>query len=271
MYLDKSIEKIKALNTFEDWEFKGCSDQEIQALEQELPNGLKLPGAYVEFLHFCGHGLGFFLQGDEFFYSQILKRQKKGELEKLMKSDGYNGSLKEAFTADMFMIYQHHGGEFVRFFKLTEGNDPPVYYFKDAINFTGYHTQEDSFSAYFLFEIEKYIQIYTTIVLESSHILQDKIINYKIKLHELVTLFTSIKERYDRHINNYLLDRYTSALADIYTLFMTYKEFYKSDFLISATPKFLEENQDIPEKELIAQKMEDAKELIREIFSLIAD
>jgi hypothetical protein len=90
MYLDESIEKIKNLNTFEDWEFKGCSDQEIQALEQELPNRLKLPGAYVEFLQFCGHGLGFFLQGDDFFYSQILRMQKKGELEKLMKSDRYS-------------------------------------------------------------------------------------------------------------------------------------------------------------------------------------
>lgn len=271
MYLDKSIEKIKNLNAFEDWECKGCSNQEIQALEQELPNGLKLPGAYVEFLQFCGHGLGFLLQGDNFFYSHILRMQKKGELEKLMTSDRYQGSLKEAFAADMFMIYQHHGGEFVRFIKLTEGNDPAVYYFKDAINFTGYHIQEDSFSKYFLFEIEKYIQIHSRIVLDSPQVLQDKIINYKKRLHELVTVLTSINERYHRPINNYLLKRYSRALEDIYTLFMTHKQFYESDFLISATTKFLEENQDLPEKEIIAQQMEEAKELIQKIFALISE
>ena len=77
MYLDESIQKIRNLNAFEDWEFRGCSDQEIQALEQELPNHLRLPGAYVEFLQFCGHGLAFFLQGDDFFYSHILRMQKK--------------------------------------------------------------------------------------------------------------------------------------------------------------------------------------------------
>ncbi|MBD2769157.1 hypothetical protein IC235_14795 [Hymenobacter sp. BT664] len=120
-----------------------------------------------------------------------------------------------------------------------------------------------------MFEIEKYIQIHTAIVLNSPQVLQDKIMSYKNKLHELVTLFTPIKEKYDRYINNYLLNRYTDALADIYTLFMTWKESCKSDFLISATPKFLEANQDIPEKELIVQKMEEAKELVREIFSLI--
>ncbi|BAZ27653.1 hypothetical protein NIES4074_00800 [Cylindrospermum sp. NIES-4074] len=269
MYLDKSIEKIKNLNAFEDWELKGCSDQEIQALEQELTNGLTLPGAYVEFLQFCGHGLGFMLEGDDFYYPHVLRMQRQGELKSLMESDRFNGSLKELFCPDMFMIYQHHGGEFVRFIRLTEEDNPTVYYFEDATNFNSYRIQEDHFSSYFLFEVEKYVEIHKNLVLDSPQILQNKIIAYKQRLHELVDLLALINERYPRYINNYLFERYNSALQNIYTLFMPHRTFYKSDFLISATTKFLEENQELPEKEVVAGKMEDSKKLAREIFSFL--
>lgn len=254
MYIDKSIEKIKNLESFEDWEIRGCSAEEILLLQQELPDGLILPSAYVEFLYFCGHGLGFMLEGDDFFYSHVFRMQKRGELKSLMESDSFNGSLKKLFCPDMFMIYQHHEGEFVRFIRLAEENDPLVYYFEDAKNLNGYHVQEANFSSYLLFEVEKYIDIYRSIVLHSPQIIKYKIMDYKKRLYELVNLLNLIFKKKPVYINNYILESYHSALQNIYTLFMPYKTFYKSDFLISATAKFLEENQELVEKESVAEK-----------------
>jgi hypothetical protein len=58
MYVDDSVERINGLPVIPGLERRGCSREEIRALERELPAGLSLPAAYVEFLTSPGHGFG---------------------------------------------------------------------------------------------------------------------------------------------------------------------------------------------------------------------
>lgn len=57
-FLDEPISLIRQVNHKEANNFVGCSNAEIEHLEQSLPDGYKLPAAYKEFLMAGGHEFG---------------------------------------------------------------------------------------------------------------------------------------------------------------------------------------------------------------------
>jgi len=156
MYLDEVkalFAEINAQAHLTDWVIP-CTENEVSALEQKL--GLVLPQTYIEFLLWMGHGAGSFLQGESVFYQDLPLDE---EARQLLVEDGIAIPLPE----DAFVFYMHQGYQFM-FMRLTEGPNPPVYYYGEEQ--AAYLSEEqrertftllyESFSAFLVATIEEH-------------------------------------------------------------------------------------------------------------------
>lgn len=104
-------------------EIIGCSTDDIRALEKSI--GTSLPKKYQEFLLAAGHSAGRLFQGTDIFYRNLMG----------LKDDAISllNENNEKFTLpiDTFVISMHQGYEF-NYFKLTEGDDPPIYQYVEG-------------------------------------------------------------------------------------------------------------------------------------------
>jgi len=96
----------------------GCDEKEIEEIEMFIKG--RLPKAYREFLLLMGHSCGQFLQGSDCFYKILKDLQVYAQ--DLLREDHNSGVLPE----DAFVFFMHQGYYFL-FFRLTEGDDPPIY------------------------------------------------------------------------------------------------------------------------------------------------
>ncbi|MDK2127018.1 SMI1/KNR4 family protein [Parachitinimonas caeni] len=104
-------------------EAKGCSQEEIAALEQST--GLSFPLQYREFLLAIGKRAGRLFQGTDIFLPAI--SGLKDEAINLLEENEEDFNLpKEAFVFSM-----HQGYEF-NYFNTSEGDDPPVYQYVEG-------------------------------------------------------------------------------------------------------------------------------------------
>ncbi|MXS71223.1 hypothetical protein GSF70_08335 [Flavobacteriaceae bacterium W22] len=126
-YLNKIEEILKKWGT----KYKGCTSNQINSIEQEI--GTKLPLCYKEFLENFGYDMdrkddysrGGFV-GESIFYDNIYGNHsnKDGLLEQLQE-DGKT-SLISQVNDNIFVFFSSQGYIFA-FFKLDEGENPPVY------------------------------------------------------------------------------------------------------------------------------------------------
>jgi hypothetical protein len=270
MYIDASIERLDGLPVIPGLERRGCSREEIRALERELPDGLSLPAAYVEFLASLGHGSGFLLRGEDAFHAGVLAAQRQRRLEELMSSDRYEGSLNGVFAPDMLMIFQHHGGEFVRFVRLTEGDDPPVHWFEDAPDCAGHGLQHDSFSGYLRWQVERYAALHVETVRSRPAELLDRVAAYHGFVLELAELLAALDAEHPRPITRWLVGRYRGVAADVHQVY-GHSRVMTSDVLVSATVTFAAENEDLPAERTapLLERMHEAKGMAREVLALV--
>lgn len=97
-------------------ELQGCSEEEIEQLEKHI--GAKLPQSYREFLALMGHGAGIFHRGSNYLYKDLF------DLTNLAKETLRDGPFE--LPNDAFVIFSHQGCIFA-YFKLFDGDDPPIY------------------------------------------------------------------------------------------------------------------------------------------------
>ena len=103
-------------------EFLGCSEAEIDELQQHWDRDL--PTTYRRFLAVMGREAGEFLVGTDVFLPYLRSMQ-----------EGAEEILAEAPTplqlpADAVVFAMHQGYQFW-FFRTSEGEDPPVYYYME--------------------------------------------------------------------------------------------------------------------------------------------
>jgi hypothetical protein len=145
MYLDKVKERLRALNFIHPDEFLPCSEDEVNALEHH--SGLSLPEAYKEFLLWMGHGAGRLLRGSDCFYEH-LPHLREWAVE-LLEEDGFHKPLPD----DAFVFFMHQGYQFT-FLRLSEGDDPPVYYYIESMDQISFTISHRSFSEFLMSGIE---------------------------------------------------------------------------------------------------------------------
>lgn len=99
-------------------DFLGCSDKEIQEIEEFY--NIKLPKVYIDFLKKMGKSAGAFMAGTDMFY-QHLYDLREGAIELLHDSD-----TDYTLPNEMFVFSMHQGYEFCCF-DVTDSSDPKIY------------------------------------------------------------------------------------------------------------------------------------------------
>ncbi|HEX8033642.1 MAG TPA: SMI1/KNR4 family protein [Ktedonobacterales bacterium] len=137
MYLDAVRARLAALGFVSPAEMLPCSEREVEILERHL--GVTLPQAYKEYLLWIGHGAGRFERGTDCFYADVFDNRDGAE--QLLSEDNFPQKLPE----DAVVFSMHQGYQF-SFFRTSEGDDPPVYYYLEDSGQTGFRKTFPSFS-----------------------------------------------------------------------------------------------------------------------------
>ena len=137
MYLDVVRVRLDALGFVSPAEMVPCSEHEAQRLERYL--GVRLPQAYKEYLLWIGHGAGRFMRGTDCFYEDVFHLRTWAE--QLLKEDDFPQQLPE----DAVVFSMHQGYQF-SFFRTSEGDDPPVYYYLEDSGQTEFRKAFPSYS-----------------------------------------------------------------------------------------------------------------------------
>lgn len=124
---------------------KPCSWYEIDKLEKQL--GSKLPKMYREILSHIGQGAGDFWAGEDCFYKHLPLIQKWAR--ELLREDSFPVSLPD----DAFVFFMHQGYQF-DFFRLSEGDNPPVYSYLEGQPECEFMKTHEKFTDFFCAEIE---------------------------------------------------------------------------------------------------------------------
>ncbi len=152
MYLNKIIDKFQQRQV----RLMGCKSEEIDSIKQLAKK--TLPVCYLEFLRTMGKGMSEDIEKSNYYeygsfvgtavFFEDLFDNKEGAIE-LLNEDGSNLIL----TEDDFVFYDSQGILFA-FFKLSEGDNPPVYFYREGSGQTSFIKTADTLSSFY----ERYLE-----------------------------------------------------------------------------------------------------------------
>lgn len=119
-YINDLLEGLKRKNI----NIKASTDDQMQRLFALSPQNM-LPEAYVEFMRAIGNGAKGYMPGESCFMNEI-DFLREGAIELLEEDES-----KEMITKDDFVFWMSQGCSFC-FFKLSEGDNPPVYFYNEG-------------------------------------------------------------------------------------------------------------------------------------------
>jgi len=115
------------------------TSSKIFLIEKEFK--ITLPEVYKQFLQLMGNGAGEYMRGSSVFYDEIFSLRKWAD-ELVHEND------IEPIPNDAFVFWMHQGYQ-AAYFKLNEGDNPPVYYFSEGQESDGFKLKEKSLSDFF--------------------------------------------------------------------------------------------------------------------------
>ena len=118
-----------------------CSEEEILKLEEHI--GRELPQAYKEYLATMGKYSGIVNAGTDCFYDDLFELNEDA-LELLLQN-----KIEIQLSDGAFVFCMHQGYQFL-FFKLDEGENPPVYGYSEGNVAQNFEILFDSFSSYLM-------------------------------------------------------------------------------------------------------------------------
>ncbi len=116
--------RLRQLNPSEADSFKGATSEEIAELENYA--GGTFPLVYRKFLEMMGQCAGRLFQGSTALLSQKWSLKFRAFAEKMLSDHGAETPLPES----AFVFLMHQGYQFL-YFRLDEGENPPVYIITD--------------------------------------------------------------------------------------------------------------------------------------------
>ena len=131
-----------------------CTEEEIKELELMLPNSYHFPSAFKEFLLYGEKKLGALFEGEHspsYYYSLRRAKNSRGIVAGKI---GYSGSKIAELPEDIFVVSSHISS-YVAYFKLTEGENPPIYSWsdEDELAIEAIKKEHDSFTDFIREEI----------------------------------------------------------------------------------------------------------------------
>ena len=145
MKLTKSKTKFNSYGGIITNKTQPCTEEEVRLLENNLK--CRFPEAYREFLLWMGHGAGTFLQGTDIFYEHVQRIQKWAK--ELLSENSFPKSLPD----DAIVFMMHQGYQFM-FFRISEGDNPPIYYYHEAYHFDSFELRFPNLDEFLLAQLD---------------------------------------------------------------------------------------------------------------------
>ena len=119
-YINELIEKLEKKNIC----MKKITKKQMQKLLSSTSQNI-LPEAYIEFMSIMGNGTeGQYMGGDSCFMNEVCNL-KQGAVDLLEENKSKN------MLSDVDFVFWMSQGCMFCFFKLTEGDNPPVYFYNE--------------------------------------------------------------------------------------------------------------------------------------------
>jgi len=122
-----------------------CTSIEVSNLENDL--GMALPIPYKEFLLYMGKGAGAIFRGSDCFYGNLRSIQVWAK--QLLAENNFT----EPLPNDAFVFFMHQGYQF-SFFKLSDGDNLPIYSYCEGQQENYFVKTDESFGAFLGNELE---------------------------------------------------------------------------------------------------------------------
>lgn len=116
---------------------------EIQEIEEKFQ--VKLPEVYKSFLKTMGKNAGSFMMGSSVFYPDILSLRDWAN--ETLAENGISG-----LPENVFVFWMHQGYQ-IAYFKLDEGDNPPVYFFAEGEYLDDFYKRDNSLIDFFVSEL----------------------------------------------------------------------------------------------------------------------
>jgi len=136
----ESINEIAQFLKYKGEKLKSLNLGQLKNVEEKLK--APLPKVYVEFLNLMGGGAGSFMEGSSAFYDELLSLQEW--VEELIDENNLTPLPEDAVAFWMHQGYQ------AAFFRTSEGDDPPVYFFSEGYKMNQFLLDEPSLTKFFL-------------------------------------------------------------------------------------------------------------------------
>ena len=127
-YLNKTIHILEQFIAKYGGEIIPCTSEEVEKLESMLPHPYCLPTAYKEFMLYGGKKIGKLFDAFSFSYDMALLHAENGYSEASSMIKIYDRSAE--IPDDIFVLTTHITSYF-DYFRLSEGENPPVYSWSD--------------------------------------------------------------------------------------------------------------------------------------------
>lgn len=142
--IDKLVQTLQSYSQ----ELTFCSNREIESLEKLY--GFTLPGTYKQFLREMGHDAGEFMRGSTFDYGDLNDINEAAH--ELVKENNFL-----PLPSNAFVFWMHQGYQFV-FFKIGEGDDPPVYYYNENMDHKDFVVLNPSLSRFYEKALQSFVE-----------------------------------------------------------------------------------------------------------------
>jgi hypothetical protein len=131
-----------------------CTEEEVRKAEEKL--GCRLPATYREFLLWMGHTKWLFLAEWGFYYEGDLWKEIVRNRKKHWRYIKHFIPQAE-FIEDVLIIWQDPQGCGIKFIRLSEGDDPPVYHWGDSPVAPPFWREYRHFSDFLADELDMYV------------------------------------------------------------------------------------------------------------------
>jgi hypothetical protein len=219
-------QKLQQLDYFDDREFIGCTEAEIQALEDLHPYDIRLPEAYKDFLRVGGKLFGE-LRPNEVFYWQHLKLgwEDNGLFtgfydQAQFTSWFFPNNPEVSFAHNAFPCLAHQGYQ-CHFFYCDGNDDPPVFFFNDSEKYTQFKPLPYTYSGLLASFVDSFIERHQE-GLQDYPRLQKPYNEFKKRLFEMMDLCGTLK-KYEDQLEGLdsVIDDYHEAYTHCYSLYST--------------------------------------------------
>ncbi|WP_316830945.1 SMI1/KNR4 family protein [Pedobacter aquatilis] len=203
---------IIELNIEEEFNIKGCTDEEIELLEKRYET---LPLAYIEYLKSMGkESLWHFFDGEEISYEDLDDLNEFAN--KKIKKSGINITRK-------ILAISHYRYDYFTFFYLNERHknpDPKIWMFDPSQNLKKIKLSENAFTDMILFFLERSLKNHPNGFYFVSE--EDKRKNPNVIKSRFFEWFTAVKKKYNEVVNinseNLLINDLNIKIINYYSL-----------------------------------------------------